>query len=342
MPGAGLATGLFPPQDRDWALPTGVPLTTLAAERLAREAAQQTFDPAARSLGMDWNTQLDGKQVQRWSEVLGRAMVVVRTEELTAQAQGILPAAPLNPPSLLVIGMDGGRVQGRQKDEKSQSRWREDKVASFTSYLPGDGGDRPPRPLVTTYVATMGNAKEFGPMVELEARRRGQWQAAVVLNISDGGNWIDPVAAKHKLADVRIIDFHHASEHLDAVAKAVHGRDSSQAPVMWEYLRGLLYDGNVQQVITEITAESQRMGPPVTSDSPEHPRRVLQQNQGYFEKHKEHMRYDVYRKKGWSRRAGIRVTRNPASKGSISASREPTSSGTSRAWNVYWPCVPCG
>ena len=143
------------------------------------------------------------------------------------------------------------------------------------------------------------------------------------------------MAAKHKLADVRIIDFHHASEHLDAVAKAVHGRDSSEAPVMWEYLRGLLYDGNVQQVITEITAESQRMGPPVTSDSPEHPRRVLQQNQGYFEKHKEHMRYDVYRKKGWSRRAGIRVTRNPASKGSISASREPTSSGTSRAWNVY-------
>ena len=299
MPDAGLVTGLFPPQDRDWALPEKVPLTTMAAERLAREAAQQPFDPAARALGMDWNTQLDGTQVQRWSEALGNAVVATRTGELAAQAQGILPDAPLNPPSLLVIGMDGGRVQGRQKDEKSQSRWREDKVASFTSYLPGDGGETPPRPLVTTYVATMGNAAEFGPMVELEARRRGQAQAEVVLNISDGGNWIDPVAAKHKLADVRIIDFHHASEHLDAVAKAVHGRDSSQAPVLWEHLRGLLYEGKVQQVITEIKAESQRLGPPAASDGPEHPRRVLQQNQGYFEKHKEHMQYDVYRKKGW-------------------------------------------
>ena len=114
----------------------------MAAERLAREAAQQTFDPAARSLGMDWNTQLDGKQVQRWSEALGSAVVLARTEELAAQAQGILPASPSNPPTLLVMGMDGGRVQGRRKDEKSQSRWREDKVASFTSYLPGDGGVR--------------------------------------------------------------------------------------------------------------------------------------------------------------------------------------------------------
>lgn len=63
MPDAGLVTGLFPPQDRDWALPAGVPLTSLAAERVAREAAQQTFDPAARSLGIDWHTELDGKQV---------------------------------------------------------------------------------------------------------------------------------------------------------------------------------------------------------------------------------------------------------------------------------------
>ena len=299
MPDAGLVTGLFPPQDRDWALPAGVPLTSRAAERVAREAAQQTFDPAARSLGIDWHMELDGKQVQRWSETLGRAAVELRSEELAAQAQGILPAGPPNPPALLVIGMDGGRVQGRVKDEKTKSRWREDKAASFTSYLPGDGGEKPPRPLVTTYVATMGNAEVFGPMVELEARRRGQAQASVVLNISDAGNWIDPVDAKHQLADVRIVDFDHASGHLDAVAKSVHGRDSSEASVRWEHLRGLLYEGHVAKVIAEIRAESLRLGPPEPSDGPEHPRRVLQQNQGYFEKHQEHMRYDVYRKKGW-------------------------------------------
>ena len=266
---------------------------------MAREAAQHTFDPAARSLGIDWHMELDGKQVQRWSETLGRAAVELRSEELSAQAQGILPAGPLNPPALLVIGMDGGRVQGRVKDEKTKSRWREDKVASFTTYLLGDGGEKPPRPLVTTYVATMENAAAFGPMVELEARRRGQAQASVVLNISDAGNWIDPVDAKHKLTDVRIVDFNHASEHLDEVAKSVHGRDSRQAPVRWEHLRGLLYEGQVEKVITEITAEAQRLGAPEPSDGPEHPRRVLQQNQGYFEKHQKHMQYDVYRKKGW-------------------------------------------
>ena len=41
-------TVLFPPQDRDWSLPAGVPLTALGAERVAREAAQKAFGESAR------------------------------------------------------------------------------------------------------------------------------------------------------------------------------------------------------------------------------------------------------------------------------------------------------
>jgi hypothetical protein len=35
---------------------------------VCRESAQKAFDEAAKSLNMDWNTTLDGKQLQRWSE----------------------------------------------------------------------------------------------------------------------------------------------------------------------------------------------------------------------------------------------------------------------------------
>ena len=326
MPDAGLVTGLFPPQDREWALPAGVPLTSVAAERLAREAAQKTFEPAARSLSMDWNMELDGKQVQRWSEHLGNAVVAAREEELSAQAQGILPEGPLNPPSLLVIGMDGGRVQGREKNHDTKSRWREDKVASFTSYLPGDGGERKPRALVTTYVATMGKAEAFGPMVELEARRRGQARALKVLNISDAGNWIDPIEEKHHLADVRIVDFNHSSEHVSDVAKALRGRDTPEAFTLWEQLRTLLWDGKVKQVIKYIGEEMRRLGPPTATDGPEHPRRTLQQNEGYFENNKEHMKYDQYRSKGW-----------PIGSGNIEAGVKGFNKrvkGTDQFWNM--------
>ena len=62
-----------------------------------------------------------------------------------------------------MIAMDGGRVQTREKQGENGSRWREDKVAAVTSYLPGDGTkDHPPAPLVSTYVATMGKTEAFG------------------------------------------------------------------------------------------------------------------------------------------------------------------------------------
>jgi len=47
----------------------------------------------------------------------------------------------------LVIGMDGGRVQTREKQGENGSRWREDKVCAITTYLPGDGtAEHPPEP----------------------------------------------------------------------------------------------------------------------------------------------------------------------------------------------------
>ncbi len=154
--------GLFPPQDRDGGLPSEVPLTPLAAERVAREAADRVFDAAARSLNLDWQTQWDGKQVQRWSERMGDRLVAARAEEINLEGRGVHPEGPAHAPLLLVVGMDGGRVPTRDKDPQTQSRWREDKVASFTSYIPGDGKEQKPRALVTTYTATMKGVKGFG------------------------------------------------------------------------------------------------------------------------------------------------------------------------------------
>lgn len=295
-------TALFPPQDRDWSLPAGVPLTPLAAEKTAREAAQHSFAEVARGMSLDWHLAdqtLDGKQVQRWSEHLGEALVDRRAAEVKGLACGIKPEGPRNSPVLMVVGMDGGRVQMKEKDPETQSRWKEDKVASFTSYLPGDGKNKKPRKLVSTYVATMQNAEAFGKIVALEAYRRGLWQAPVVLNISDAGTWIDPLNQLQRLADVRIIDFYHADERLYEVASAVRGKDTPQARALGKQLEALLIEGHVDQIIGIIKDEAQRLGPKQDSDGPTHPREVLRQNLGYFEKHKDHMQYDVYRKKGW-------------------------------------------
>jgi hypothetical protein len=299
MPGVEPATALFPPQERDWALPAGVPLTSLAAERLAREAAQHGFGPAARSLTLDWHTPLADAQVQRWSEVLGQALVNKRQEEITAWQRGRGPAAPLNACELVVVGMDGGRVQMREKNPDSQSRWTEDKVASFSTYLPGDGKDKKPQPLLTTYVATLAKVEGFGPQVALEAQRRGLALAKLVLNISDGAAWIDFLAEKWRVADVRIIDYYHAIEHLHAVAEAVHGPKTQASWGLWGEFKTLLWEGKVAEVIARIQAAVAAAGPAEASDGDTHPRTILRRNLGYFQKHQDHMKYDQYRAKGW-------------------------------------------
>jgi len=108
-------------------------LTSRAARRVAREGALQSFDQAALALNEDWGTHLDGKQVQRWVEALGQSVTSERDREVGAFEQGVRPEGPPNPPELLVIGMDGGRVQTREKQGETGSRWREDKVCSITS-----------------------------------------------------------------------------------------------------------------------------------------------------------------------------------------------------------------
>jgi hypothetical protein len=273
---------------------------------MGREAAVNSFDKAAAALAEDWRSNWDGKQIQRWAEALGQGLVQERQSEVEAYARGIRPNAPPNAPALLVIGMDGGRVQMREKDPTSGSRWREDKVATFTTYLAGDGTpEKPPQPLVTTHVGTMEKAEPFGKLVQVEAERRGLRQADTVLVLGDGGTWIDPLTQREHLCDQRIVDFHHAVEHLYEAARAALGRESPAATALAEQMKSWLHDGPLDRVVDTLRAHAKRVGPPRTDDECEHPRRVLAKAVEYFEKHRAHMDYPRYRKKGWPIGSGV-------------------------------------
>lgn len=287
-------------------MPAEVPLTPRAARRVAREGALQSFDQAALAINEDWGTHLDGKQIQRWAEAMGREVVAQRDAEVRSYDQGRRPATPLNAPALLVIGMDGGRVQTREKQGENGSRWREDKVAAITSYLPGDGTEaHPPTPLVTTYVATMEKTEAFGKMVHVEAERRGMHQAPTVLVMGDGGNWIDPLSDRECLYDRRIVDYYHAVEHLHEAARAAMGKDTPESFALARSLKDALWNGQLDQVIATLKSHAERGGAPQPGDGSEHPRRVLAGNVSYFEKHRHHMDYPTFRQKGWPIGSGV-------------------------------------
>jgi hypothetical protein len=285
-------------------LPTEANLSPKAAARVAREAATQSFDNAARALNIDWGTPFDGKQIQRWGEALGQTLVDARQKELNAFKKDVRPACKSNEHELLVIGMDGGRVQTREKSQETGSRWKEDKVLTITSCLKGDGQEKPPTKLLSTYVATMNDARAFSLLARMEAERRGIRNAVEVIGIHDGGNWIDPLWEERFSCHTRILDYYHAAEHLHAVARAVHPAENN-ANALAENLKTLLWEGKTELLLKTLGELSAQAGEPMESDPPAHPRIVLAKNLGYFQKHKTQVDYPAYRAKGWPIGSGI-------------------------------------
>jgi hypothetical protein len=282
-----------------------VPLTPKAVERVAREGSTGVFDAAARALNTDWGTHYHRKQIQRWTQRIGRRVLACRQGEVEAYPCGRRPTGPANDPSLLVIQMDGGRVQERKKDPETQSHWHEDKVLAISSFLPGDGKDKKPRALVSTYLATMQPAGPFGLLARIEAERRGIRQAHQVLVLGDAAGFIDTIAQQHFSCHVRIVDYYHAAEHLAACVKAICPQEGPRHKRLWKRWRTHLWEGRIPRIIRWLEKHNRRLGPPRDTDPQDHPRRILAENLGYFTRHGHQMQYAHYRAKGWPVGSGL-------------------------------------
>ena len=300
---AGHVAGLFPPQEQTWELDPAVGLTPQALKRVCRESVQVPFDQAARAINEDWGTRFDGKHMQRWSEHVGQQAVALREAERKAyQKKGRRPAASKVTGNLLVIGMDGGRMQSRERVAGSESRWREDKIATISLCQKGDGVEQDPRRLATTYTATLGNSRIFGTLARVEAERCGIRQVQEAIVIGDGAAWIDTIAKEHFGAHERIVDYYHAAERLCDCAKALYPNNPRRVA---KEIQGHLYQGRLRRVLKWLAKKSKSLGKVRPSDPVNHPRRVLGENSGYFQKHQDQMNYPRYRAKGWPIGSGV-------------------------------------
>jgi len=156
----------------------------------------------------------------------------------------------------------------------------------------------------------MEKTETFGKLVHVEAERRGMRQASTVLVMGDGGNWIDPLSARERLHDRRIVDFYHAVEHLHEAARAALGKDTPEALALARELKDALWDGRLDEVIATLQTHAERLGAPQPCDGPPGTReagarRVLANNVEYFQRHRHHMDYPTFRRKGWPIGSGV-------------------------------------
>ncbi len=249
---------------------------------------------------------LTAKQVQTISEKVGQALVPEREQKRQAFMSGQKPPSPPNPPALLVIGADGGRVQTRHEDP--EKKWREDKIGGVYRAQPcPEKSGQPyqgPKPIVKTHVATMADWDTMGEYLSQEAAQRGYDQAREKVFIGDAAQGIKSLHER-SFPDAEFInDWSHAAEHLHAGALAAFG-NTERAEEWYEHQKPSLWDGKAHLVLRAVAKESRRLGKPRQNAPENDPRLLLSRNVGYFRENQSHMDYPRYRKNGWPIGSGV-------------------------------------
>ena len=207
---------------------------------------------------------------QRAAKVATRWGTAISDDAVHAVVQRVgerAPTATLPPPPpcpgekfSLVIMMDGWMVRqrgadwgaGKRKKAPERINWKEVKSAVIyrletrTENASGRGL------LVEKHVVAEPpdtSPLDFGAAVHAEARRRGLAQAQQVYVVIDGAVWLWNLTADRFSQADHLLDFHHASEHLWAIAHELHGQGTEEAQ---RWAKGLLHSlrhGREQQVV---------------------------------------------------------------------------------------------
>ena len=204
-------------------------------------------------------------------------------------------------PFVMVVMTDGAMLRSRGKDwglkpssaPGERVAWHELKAGLVLrlSAAPGDAG----RELARYYVATDGDSAELGRHLYAKALRHGLEQAEWVYFIADGAAWIWNVAEEHFPGSVQALDFYHASEHIWALARALHDDNEEEARRWVEpVLRSLKHGGGkaLMTMLDDLGATA-RDGKLSAGK-----REALEREAAYFGKHASRLDYHEARDKG--------------------------------------------
>lgn len=279
-------------------------------EWLALAGAVAPFRDAAALLEELAGLGVGAETVRAHAEATGGLLDLCRREAAARVERTREPAGPVDPAAgVLVVMADGLHL-------RYLDGWHEVKVglvAGCATGEPDDGraGRREHALLGPSYLASRSRSEAFGPLLLAEAARRGalavvDWEHAPgddptlprvpalavlreVVVLGDGAPWIWNLAAEHFGRRTEIVDWFHASEHLWAAAKALHGAGTPEAAAWAKAATDLLWDqgpGPVRRLL-------ERAEPPDAAAA-----EVLRLERGYVAANAGRMDYPTYRARG--------------------------------------------
>lgn len=285
----GLGTGRAP---LDEALGLVEGCTPALARLMCRAGAVEHYEAAAASLNEYAGLRIQGRRVQRMINRVGPQ--VAQWPRPSAQV------APASADQAFYIEGDGTGIpvrpqetQGRQgKEPDEPAKTREVKLGCVFTATQFDEKGKPIRDAKSTsYTATLQPAAEFGGQLRAEALRRGLALAKLVVFLGDGAAWVWELARVNFPGALLILDFFHASEHLERLAEALWGEKTDLAKTQWSNWSTVLKEqpDGLEIVLREARQSLPRRGK----------RRAAALKQiNYFESNTNKMRYAEYQARG--------------------------------------------
>lgn len=241
------------------------------------------------------------KEIERTCNKIGQQA----EEFLNSQAVEAQKVVPLQAAPKLYVCMDGTGVPMVKKEllnrqgkaEDGQAKTREVKLGCVFTQTRLDEKGRPVRDEgSTSYVGAIETAEIFSRRLYAEARRRGVGRAKEVVVLGDGAAWIWNIANECFPGAVEIIDLYHAREHYWKAGRACSELNKKKLPKWAEARRKELDAGRPQDVVKAIKK---------LADLPGSDKEICDREIGYFEKHKERMRYADFRRRGFFVGSGV-------------------------------------
>jgi len=222
-----------------------------------------------------------------------------RKEKATALPQvGERPRQPSEGADRMGVGIDGAMVNIREEG------WKEFKVGAVYEIE-----ERSNRDLITgewtkvacavnnSYVAHLGDAQEFGPLIWSEAQSRGWEDARDTQTIGDGALWIWNLADEYFPLSVRTLDWYHGAEYLHNAAQLLFPASASATTRWFNRAETMLFQGQAE-TISDAISDKIDANPALANDA-------LSAAISYFHNNHKRMQYMEFREDGFPIGSGM-------------------------------------
>ncbi len=249
-----------------------------------------------------------------WGCPVSDGCIHQHVQSLEEAAERMELPAPVIPPQepqfSMVIMLDGWMARergpdwgaGLQKKEAQRVLWHEVKSAVIYRLERRGTNDSGRGMLIEKFVvATPPESApvDFGAAVQNEARRRGLGRAKCVNMVMDGAIWLWDLAQDHFAQAIMALDFHHARDHLWALAHSPHGENTPQAGAWVKPSLRSLRQGRESQLVRPLEELLER-----PSKRTPQQQEVIEREVKFFLKHREHLHYRDMEKAGAPRGSG--------------------------------------